>query len=66
MDKATRAVDEILAKLKNDVGRITLVPSSGGVFQVRYDRQTIFNIEESGRFPNPGELLDIVEKKTGH
>jgi selenoprotein W-related protein len=41
------------------VGNVRLIPSSGGVFEVRNGEQLIFSKRQLGRFPEPGE----VEKK---
>ena len=35
----------------------TLVPGSGGVFDVVLDGELIFSKKQLGRFPEPGELL---------
>jgi len=37
-----------------------LLQSSGGVFEVSRDGQLIFSKKALGRFPAPGEILDIV------
>jgi selenoprotein W-related protein len=35
---------------------IVLVPSSGGVFIVRYDGEALFDYASAGRFPEPKEV----------
>jgi selenoprotein W-related protein len=37
-------------------GGITLVPSSGGVFEVTLDDRILFSKKQTGRFPEEGEL----------
>jgi selenoprotein W-related protein len=49
--------EEILKEKKNDVGSLALVPSSGGVFEVVADGKTIFSKKQTGRRPEPGEVL---------
>lgn len=49
--------------MKNDVEQATLVPSSGGVFAVRVDGNTVYSKKETGRFPNPGEVLNLVKAR---
>lgn len=39
---------------------IVLVPSSGGVFAVRYDGATVFDYAASGRFPEPKDVREAV------
>ena len=53
-------VGEILQAMKNDVGRAALIPSGGGVFDIRVDGATVFSKAESGRFPEPGEAPSVV------
>jgi selenoprotein W-related protein len=40
---------------------ITLVRSSGGVFEVRRDGELIFSKKRLGRFPEPGEIPDLLQ-----
>jgi selenoprotein W-related protein len=40
---------------------LTLIPSSGGVFEVKVDDRLLFSKKETGRFPNPNEVLELVE-----
>ena len=52
-----------MGKFKNDVTEAKLVPSSGGVFDIRVDGRTVFSRKaEDGRFPNPGEAAERVAK----
>jgi len=44
---------------------IVLVPSSGGVFAVRYDGQTVFDYAAAGRFPEPKEVREAVLAASG-
>lgn len=39
---------------------IVLVPSSGGVFVVRYDGQTVWDNREAGRFPEPKDVREAA------
>lgn len=49
--------------MKNDVEQATLIPSSGGVFTVRVDGNAVYSKKETGRFPNPGEVLSLVKAR---
>ncbi|MEX2246012.1 MAG: Rdx family protein [Dehalococcoidia bacterium] len=42
-----------------------LVPSSGGVFIVRYDGQPVFDYATAGRFPEPKDVREAVLKASG-
>lgn len=39
-----------------------MIPSSGGVFEVRQDGSLIFSKKELGRFPNPGEVAGMIAR----
>lgn len=47
--------------MANDVAELRLKPSSGGVFFIRVNSETVFNNKELKRFPNEGEALAVVE-----
>jgi selenoprotein W-related protein len=54
-------VEEILNKYKNAIAEATLVPSSGGVFEVTVNGRPVFSKKETGRFPQPGELVQAID-----
>jgi len=37
---------------------LTLIPASGGVFEVTRDKELLFSKKETGRFPEHSEVLD--------
>jgi selenoprotein W-related protein len=53
--------EEILKAKKNDVTTLSLIPSSGGVFEVVADGKTIFSKKETGRRPEPGEVVTSLD-----
>ncbi|OCA81466.1 SelT/SelW/selH family protein [Bacillus sp. FJAT-27225] len=55
--------DELLNEFKNNANKLELIPSTGGVFEVSVDGQNIFSKKETGRFPEKGEVLNIVKEK---
>ena len=48
---------EILQQLKTDLGRLALIPSGGGRFEVTRDGEVIFSKLEAGRFAEHDEIL---------
>ena len=40
-----------------------LKKSAGGAFEVRLDGDLVFSKHESGRFPNPGEVVEALAKR---
>jgi selenoprotein W-related protein len=48
-----------------DVGILSeLIGSGGGVFEVEYEGKLVFSKKEQGRFPDPGEVVNIIKKAT--
>jgi selT/selW/selH-like putative selenoprotein len=46
-------------------GEIVLIPSSGGVFAVRFDGTTVWDYATTGRFPEPKEVREAVLAASG-
>ena len=42
---------------------ITLISSGGGVFEVTLDGELIFSKKALERFPNPGEVVGLIQDK---
>lgn len=41
-----------------------LVKGSGGIFDVVVDGKKVFSKHETGRFPEPGEIVEILRKRS--
>lgn len=41
---------------------VNIIPSSGGVFEVKLDDKLIFSKKESDRFPNDNEVEELIKK----
>lgn len=39
-----------------------MIEGSGGIFEVKVDGKRIFSKDETGRFPNPGEVTKLLKK----
>jgi selenoprotein W-related protein len=63
---------ELLTTFEQEIGALTLVPESGGVFEVRVDGERIWSRAERGCFPEIKELKQLVrdriapDKDLGH
>jgi selenoprotein W-related protein len=44
---------------------VTLVPSSGGVFEVTVDGHQVFSKKRLGRHAGPGEVLQLIQERKG-
>jgi selenoprotein W-related protein len=70
--RAAWLAQELLTTFETELGRVALIPGTGGVFEVRLDGETIFSRKAEGRFPEPKEIKQRVrdniapEKSLGH
>ncbi len=70
--RAAWMAQELLTTFEAELGGVTLVPGTGGVFEVRVGRKTIWSRKEQGRFPDIVELKRLVrdrvapDKNLGH
>ena len=53
--------NEILEKYDTDVKELTLIPSGGGVFEVIKNGDLIFSKKSLDRFPDDGEVMNLIE-----
>ncbi|MGI8475170.1 MAG: Rdx family protein [Thermomicrobiales bacterium] len=57
MGKAARLAESILDEYAESLpGGVTLIPSSGGVFDVSFAGQPVYSKSKAGRFPAPDEV----------
>lgn len=54
--KAMELAEYLLKKYKNEIESLTIIPSSGGVFEVTSDDKLIFSKKEMKRFPEIDEI----------
>jgi selenoprotein W-related protein len=63
---------ELLTTFVDELGSVTLVPGSGGIFEVRLDGAIVWSRKQEGRFPESKELKQRVrdriapDKNLGH
>jgi selenoprotein W-related protein len=58
-------MDELLGKYHAHIEALTFHPSSGGVFEVMVNGETVFSKKETGRFAEPGEIPGLIAAKYG-
>jgi selenoprotein W-related protein len=57
--------DELLRKHPHQIKSLTLIPSSGGRFEVVVDDSLIYSKVALGRHAEPGEVARLFAAKTG-
>jgi selenoprotein W-related protein len=50
----------VLDKNSDKVSQLTMIPSSGGVFEVMLGDELIYSKKETGDFPDPDKLAEQV------
>jgi selenoprotein W-related protein len=58
--RAAWLAQELLTTFSDELGEVSLVPGSGGVFEVRVDGRTVFARSQAGRFPESKELKQLL------
>ncbi len=53
----------LLEEFKPDIQSLTLVPGTGGVFEVSVDGGTIYSKLQTGKFPDPDAIVKDVRAK---
>jgi selenoprotein W-related protein len=70
--RAAWMAQELLTTFEDELGGVTLIPDTGGVFMVRAGDRIIWSRKDEGRFPEITELKqrvrDVIapEKSLGH
>ncbi len=70
--RAGWTAQELLVTFEDEIGGVTLVPGTGGIFDVSVDGEIVWSRKDEGRFPDLKELKqrirDIVspERDLGH
>jgi selenoprotein W-related protein len=54
---------ELLVTFEGELGEVALVPSAGGIFEVRLDGETIWSRNDRGTFPDLAELKRLIRDR---
>jgi selenoprotein W-related protein len=54
---------ELLSTFGDELGSVTLVPGSGGVFEIRLDDELIWERKRDGGFPDIRDLKRVVRDR---
>lgn len=70
--RAAWLAQELLTTFEQELGGVTLVPGTGGVFEIRYGTLVLWSRKQEGRFPEAKEVKQRVrdavapDKPLGH
>ena len=63
MLRAAWMAQELLVTFEQDIAGVTLVPGTGGIFDVRVDDVSVWSRANEGRFPDAKELKRRVRDR---
>lgn len=55
-------ITDLLKEYEPEIESVTLIPSSGGRFEVTINGKLVYSKKETGRHANPGELAGLVQQ----
>jgi selenoprotein W-related protein len=55
-------VAELLEQRSSQISELTLIPSSGGVFEITVGDKLVFSKKEQSRYPDEGETVRLFEE----
>jgi selenoprotein W-related protein len=58
--RAAWLAQELLTTFEADLSAVSLLPGTGGVFEVRLNDVVIFSRKQAGRFPESKELKQLI------
>lgn len=61
--RAAWMAQELLMTFESELGEVVLVPSIGGVFEVRVDGEMIWSRKAVGAFPDLAELKRLIRDR---
>lgn len=63
LSRAVALAESLLNQHKNKLQNVSIVPSSGGVFEIKLDEDLVFSKKELGRFPEENEVEKLINNK---
>jgi selenoprotein W-related protein len=63
MLRAAYLAQELLSTFEEELGEVALVPSSGGIFEVTLDGETLASNRETKRMPEAGEVKRLLRDR---
>ncbi len=61
--RAAWLAQELLTTFAEELGEVSLQPSTGGVFEIRLDGETLWSHKAEGRFPEAKEIKQRVRDR---
>lgn len=63
LKRAVALAENLLNEHKNSLNMVKIIPSSGGVFEIKLGDELIFSKKELDRFPEDNEVENMIKSK---
>lgn len=63
LGKAVSLAEKLLSEHKNKISSLNIIPSSGGVFEIKFNNEEIFSKKALERFPEDNEVENSIRNK---
>ena len=63
ISRAVALTQTLLNEHKNNIEELTIIPSSGGVYEISLNDELLFSKKELDRFPEDDEAENIIRDK---
>ena len=61
--RASWFAQELLSTFGDDLGEVSLIPGTGGIFEIRMNREVLWNKKQQGRYPEPKEIKQLIRDR---
>jgi selenoprotein W-related protein len=62
---AVKLLHELLEYHSSQIDAITIVPSDGGIFDVRVDGKKVYSMYDTGRYPTLADISPTLQPSAG-
>ena len=63
LGRAVAHTRSILNEQSNKISEVSILPSSGGVYEISFNDEVIFSKKELDRYPEKDEIEEIIRTK---
>ncbi len=61
--RSTWMAQEILTTFDEELSKVSLIPGTGGIFEIKVNNKLLWSLKNEGRFPDIKELKKLLRDK---
>ena len=61
--RSTWIAQEILTTFDEELSKVSLIPGTGGIFEIKVNGKLLWSLKNEGRFPDIKELKKLLRDK---